>query len=106
LQTICATFRYAIGAYTVGTVFSDTQTFFQAICTTFGLQVATKASVTFDAAVVFFTQQRLWVALWQGEGVDGQTAQDQCGENVLFHVQAPREGGLSVSTRAIIRMEN
>jgi len=93
LQAISATFGDAVSASAVSTVFRYTQTLLQAISATFSLQVATKTHQGFDAAVLLFTQQWLRVVLWQGKGADGQTAQDQGGKNLLFHVQAPRKGG-------------
>jgi len=64
-----------------------------ALGATFGLQVCTKAHQGFYVAVLHFTQQWLRVVLRQSKGMDGQAGQDYGSENVLFHVQAPRESG-------------
>jgi hypothetical protein len=86
-------FGETVGTYPIGSVFSDTQTLLQAFGSAFGQRAAAKTDKRFNAAVLGFAKQRLWVALWQGECASGQAGQEQCGDHLLFHVQAPREGG-------------
>jgi hypothetical protein len=93
LQTLGTIFGKTVGAYTIGTVFGDTQTLLQTLGTTFGQRSAAKTDNRFNAAVLGFAKQGLWAALWQGECTSGQAGQEQCGDHLLFHVQAPREGG-------------
>jgi uncharacterized membrane protein len=93
LQAISATFGNPVRASAVGTVFGYTQALLQAISATFSLQVAPKTHQGFYAAVLHFAQQWLRIALRQSKGADGQAAQDHGGQDLLFHVQAPRKGG-------------
>jgi hypothetical protein len=93
LQALGSTFGETVGTYPVGPVCGDAQTLLQALGTAFSQRRAAKTDKRFDAAVLGFAKQGLRAALWQGECAGGQAGQEQCGDHLLFHVQAPREGG-------------
>ena len=90
-NTICTTFGYAVRANAICTTFGYAVRT-NAICTTFGNAEALQSTLgaTFGD---HRSRGLLGGNLRQSERTGGEGGNDEAGENVLFHVRSPEEGG-------------
>jgi hypothetical protein len=103
-NAICTTFGYAVRANAICTTFGYAVRT-NAICTTFGNAEALQSTLgatfgnTIDTNTIsaIFSDHRsrglLGGNLRQSERTGGEGGNDEAGENALFHVRSPEEGG-------------
>jgi hypothetical protein len=84
LQTLRTAFGDAIGGGALGAVFGNSQALLQALGAVFRQGVEWAEAL--KLARFGFAEQRLWIALRQGKSTCGQAGENQCGEDLLFHV--------------------
>lgn len=90
-NTICTTFGYAVRANAICTTFGNAEALQSTLGATFGDTIDT------NTISAIFSDHRsrglLGGNLRQSERTGGEGGNDEAGENVLFHVRSPEEGG-------------